>query len=316
MRVALVGPGAIGEKHLDALREADADLSVVVGPDRAATVAFAADHDIAAIESDFRNVLSRDDIDAVVISSPSPVHAEQSRMALAARKHVLCEVPAGLTLAEVRNVAAEAARAERQVMVCHTTRFWAPVLELRRRIDEGSFSAAHVIARSTILRQENVGWTGVVRDWVDDVLWHHGAHLVDTALWLLAEQASVVSGVRGPDWHGSGKHMDVGVSLATPSGRIASLSLSYHARIAVSDYLVIGEDETYEIRNGELWSSDGVVVGGETVAEVQDAAIRAQDKAFVDAIASGTTATPSIADVLPAMEILEAIQKEGRRWES
>lgn len=316
VRIALVGPGAIGEKHVHALRAAGADVAAVVGPDSRATAEFGARHDIASAETDVQSVVSRDDIDAVVISSPSPFHAGQSLAALDAGKHVLCEIPVGLTLEDARTVAAAAERAGRQAMVCHTTRFWAPALELRRLIDDGSFAATHVIARSTIFRQENVGWTGVERDWVDDVLWHHGAHLVDTALWLLAERASVVSGFRGPDWRGSGKHMDVGMVLATDSGRIASLSLSYHARIAVSDYLVIGEEETFEIRDGKLWSSSGVVAGSETVAEVQDAAIRAQDKTFVDAIASGTIASPSVADVLPAMEALAAVEERGRRWTS
>jgi 2-hydroxy-4-carboxymuconate semialdehyde hemiacetal dehydrogenase len=312
----LVGPGAIGEKHLHALRAAGADVAAVVGPDSRAAAEFAARHEVASVETDVQGVVSRDDIDAVVISSPSPFHAGQSLAALDAGKHVLCEIPVGLTLEDARNVAAAAEHASRQAMVCHTTRFWTPALELRRLIDDGSFSARHVIARSTIFRQANVGWTGVERDWVDDVLWHHGAHLVDTALWLLGEQASFVSGLRGPDWPGSGKHMDVGMLLATSSGRIASLSLSYHARIAVSDYLVIGEEETFEIRDGKLWSSSGVVVGSETVAEVQDAAIHAQDKTFVDAVASGTTASPSVVDVLPAMEALAAVEERGRRWTS
>lgn len=316
VRIALVGPGAIGEKHIQALRAAGADVAAVVGPDSRAAADFAARHEIASVESDVQSVVSRDDIDAVVISSPSPFHAGQSLVALDAGKHVLCEIPVGLTLEDARDVAAAAERAGRHAMVCHTTRFWAPALELRRMIDDGSFSAKHVIARSTIFRQENVGWTGVERDWVDDVLWHHGAHLVDTALWLLAEPASVVSGLRGPDWHGSGKHMDVGMVLATPSGRIASLSLSYHSRVAVSDYLVIGEDETFEIRDGKLWSSSGVVVGSESVAEVQDAAIGAQDKAFVDAVASETIASPNVVDVLPAMEVLAAVEERGRRWTS
>lgn len=316
VRVALIGPGAIGERHIHALRAAGAEVAAVVGPNSRATTEFAARHDVPSVESGVQSAVSRDDIDAVVISSPSPFHAAQSLLALDAGKHVLCEIPAGLTLDDAREVAAAAERAGRQAMVCHTTRFWAPALELRRMIGNGSFAATHVIARSTIFRQENVGWTGVERDWVDDVLWHHGAHLVDTALWLLDEPASVVSGVRGPDWHGSGKHMDVGMVLATLSGRIASLSLSYHARIAVSDYLVIGEEETFEIRDGKLWSSSGVVVGSETVAEVQDAAIHAQDKTFVDAVASGTTASPSVVDVLPAMEVLAAVEERGRRWTS
>lgn len=316
VRIALVGPGAIGEKHVHALRAAGADVAAVVGPDTAATGEFAARHDVGSVETDVQRVVSRDDIDAVVISSPSPFHAGQSLAALDAGKHVLCEIPVGLTLEDAHDVAAVAERAGRQAMVCHTTRFWAPALELRRMVDDGSFSAKHVIARSTIFRQENVGWTGVERDWVDDVLWHHGAHLVDTALWLLAEPAAVVSGTRGPDWRGSGKHMDVGMVLATPSGRIASLSLSYHARISVSDYLVIGEDETFEIRDGKLWSSSGVVVASESVAAVQEAAIHAQDKAFVDAVASGTPASPTVADVLPAMEALAAVEERGRRWTS
>ena len=314
VRVALVGPGAIGDSHARALVAAGCELVAAVGPKQDEVEAFARRHGIASTALELEPVLGRNDVDAVAVCSPSPVHAEQAVAALEAGKHVLCEIPAGLTLADTSAVAAAAEKAGRQAMVCHTMRFWGPVLALRRLVESGDVRPTHVVARSTLLRQENVGWTGTPRDWVDDVLWHHGAHVVDTALWLLDEPVATVAGLRGPDWPGSGKHMDVNALLATRSGRLAALALSYHGRVAVNDYLVISEEETYEIRDGKLLSSAGVVDDGGTVAAVQEAAVHAQDRHFVEAVAAGSTVRPAVADVLPAMEVLEQVQEGGRAW--
>jgi 2-hydroxy-4-carboxymuconate semialdehyde hemiacetal dehydrogenase len=314
-RVAIVGPGAMADVHAEALVTAGCSIATVVGPHAGDLRDFADRHDVPSSTTSLDEALTSEALDAVVVCSPSHVHAEQAIRSLAAGKHVLCEIPAGLSLAEAQAVAAAAMRFGRNVMVGHTMRYWAPVVELRRLVEDSGFRPTHVIARMAMLRQTNVGWTGRQRDWVDNVLWHHGAHVVDTVLWLLNEPVVTVQASRGADWDGSGTHMDVGIGLATASGSLASIALSYHARVERNDYLVIGVDETYEIREGRLFSSAGTVVDRGPVADVQSAAVRAQDARFAACVRGEASGYPSVEDVLPAMRVLEDAQVSGRQWQ-
>jgi 2-hydroxy-4-carboxymuconate semialdehyde hemiacetal dehydrogenase len=314
LRVAIVGPGAIADLHAEALAAAGCDLVAAAGPNAADTEDFAHRHGIPTAEAALERVLERADVDALAVCSPSPFHAEQTIQALRAGKHVLCEIPVAVTLADAERVAEVARETGRRVLIGHTMRFWEPVVALRHLVESGSFRATHVIARSTMLRQTNVGWTGKTRDWVDDVLWHHGAHVADTAIWLLGEPPASVTGIRGPEWPGSGNHMDVGLVLGTASGQVATLALSFHSRTPLNDYVVVGEDETYELRDGSLHSSNGVVVDGGSTADVQAAAIRRQDLHFVRSLQAGVSPHPSVVDVLPAMRALSQAHATGRAW--
>ncbi|WP_238011653.1 Gfo/Idh/MocA family oxidoreductase [Dactylosporangium sp. AC04546] len=308
MGVGILGPGAIGACHARAIRAAGGRVVAVAGPKPDENAEFSAEHDIPRSYVDTDELLADDEIDAVVVAAPSPVHAALSVAALRAGKHVLCEIPAGVSLAEAELVARIAAETGRHAAMGHTLRFWAPHLEVRARVERGELRLRHIIARSLQLRQSNVGWTGRTRDWTDSVLWHHGAHLADTALWLLDATEAKVYGGCGPDWPGSGGPMDVGAVLVTPSGDMATLSLSYHSREPVSDYVLIAEDQTLHINDGRLYGPDGVIVDSAGVAATQDAAIEAQDADFLAAVTEGRTPRCTVADVLPAMRVLDALE--------
>ncbi|GAA0992311.1 Gfo/Idh/MocA family oxidoreductase [Acrocarpospora macrocephala] len=306
--IGILGPGAIGACHARAIRAAGGRIVAVAGPKPEENAAFAAEHDIPRAYGDTTALLADDEVNAVVVAAPSPVHASLTVAALRAGRDVLCEIPAGVSLAEAELVARTAAETGRSVAMGHTLRFWAPHLEVRARVERGELRLRHVVARSLQLRQSNVGWTGKARDWTDSVLWHHGAHLVDAALWLLDAPEVSVSGRCGPAWPGSDSPMDVGAVLATPGGDLATLSLSYHSREPVSDYLLIAEDQTLHIRDGRLYGPDGVIVDSPGVAATQDAAIEAQDADFLAAVAEGRAPRCTVADVLPAMRVLDALE--------
>ncbi|MGW3955487.1 Gfo/Idh/MocA family protein [Streptomyces sp. NPDC004752] len=306
--IGIIGPGAIGACHAQAIRAVGGRVVAVAGPKPAENAEFAAEHGIARAYTETAALLDDDAVSAVVVAAPSPVHASLTIAALRAGKHVLCEIPVGVSLAEAESVARTAEETGRIAALAHTLRFWAPMLEVRNRVERGELRLRHVIARSLQLRQSDVGWTGKVRDWTDSVLWHHGAHLVDTALWLLDASEADAHGRCGPSWAGNGRPMDVGALLATPGGGLATISLSYHSRKAVSDYVLIAEDQTLHIEDGRLFGSDGVIVDSPGTAATQDAAIEAQDADFLAAVAEGRVPRCTAADVLPAMRVLEALE--------
>jgi 2-hydroxy-4-carboxymuconate semialdehyde hemiacetal dehydrogenase len=304
LRLGLLGYGAIAGEHARALARIGCSLNVVAGPNAASARTFADTHGFERSAGQVDAVLEAADVDAVVVASPNAVHAEQAIAALRAGKHVLCEVPLAMTAADAEDVAREAADHDLVAMVCHTQRFWAPVARLRELVEAGQLHMYHLVHLTTMLRRENTGWTGAQRTWVDSVLWHHGSHAVDTALWLLNDTVSDVSARAGRRHQDTGLPLDIVIAMQTASGSLASLVLSYNSFQRISELFVIGEEDAFRAIGGTLTGSRGAVTFGDTAA-VESAAIDSQDDLFVRAIVDGTPAWPTPSSVLPAYRVLQ-----------
>ena len=133
--VAILGYGAIADMHAVALRAAGARLLVVAGPNQAEAKEFAGRHGVEAVVTDPAHAIETDGVEAVVIASPSPVHASQVADAIAAGRHVLVEIPLALSAADAEALVAQAAAARRTLMVCHTLRYWQPFHAARAAMD-------------------------------------------------------------------------------------------------------------------------------------------------------------------------------------
>ncbi|MFI6907669.1 Gfo/Idh/MocA family protein [Nonomuraea sp. NPDC050394] len=301
-RLGIVGPGAIAERHAAALAAAGADLVAVAGPDRAQTAAFAARFGIKQVYGTAGDLYAHPGLDAVVIATPHACHAAQTLAALDAGLHVLCEIPLALSLADAEAVAERARATGRLVAVAHTLRFCLPYLRVREEIERGALSVTHVVARTLMLRQDDTGMGGRPRDWTDDVLWHHGAHTVDAALWLLGATRADVHGARGEPWRG-GPPMDAGAVLRVPGGALATIALSYHSRLPARELTIIGQERTLHLSGGLLREHDGTVLldcGDRMEAD----GLARQDADFLDAITLGRPPGCSAADILPATRVL------------
>jgi 2-hydroxy-4-carboxymuconate semialdehyde hemiacetal dehydrogenase len=306
--VAIVGPGAIGDVHAASLARSGIDVRAIVGPIASEREQFAAQHRVLRAYADLSELLAADDIDAVIVATPSHLHAVQTCALLEAGKHVLSEIPLGLNLADALSVVECAERVGRVAMVGHTLRYWEPHRRLQQLLAEREIVPSHVVVRSVSLRQSNVGWTGRVRDWTDNLLWHHGGHAIDAALWHLRDPGTVaVAGRPGPVWPGTGTRMDIAAVLTTSDLRLATVSLSYHSRIGLGDYLVIAPDHTLLVTEGRLLLDGEVSYDAGGVAEAQSAAVVAQDLDFVRAVVHGTVPAITAAGVLPALRVLQAL---------
>ncbi|MFI6299168.1 Gfo/Idh/MocA family protein [Nonomuraea sp. NPDC050790] len=322
-RLGIVGPGAIAERHAAALTEAGADLVAVAGPDREQTAAFAARFGIGRTYGAAADLYAHPGLDAVVIATPHAHHAAQTMAALDAGLHVLCEIPLALSLADAEAVAGRARAAGRQVAVAHTLRFCRPYLRVKEEIERGALHATHVVARTLMLRQDDTGMGGRPRGWTDDVLWHHGAHTVDAALWLLGATHADPHGTRaemqgtgfeahgtGVEVHGTcgepwrdGPPMDAGAVLRVPGGALATIALSYHSRLPARELTVIGEERTLHLSGGLLREHDGTVLA-DCGDRMEADGLARQDADFLDAITTGRPPGCSVADILPAMRVL------------
>ena len=308
MRLALVGHGAMASEHLVVLRELGLEARVVAGPEPVAVQRYAREHGIARATTDARAALTAEDVDVVVIASPSDRHAEQARLAIDAGKHVLIEIPVALSGAEARDLAARALASGRTVMAGHISRYYPAIQLLRARIAGAQLTVHHVIASIGTDKRSNRNWKGEPRDWVDNLLWHHGLHLVDTVLWLLEPDRVIASSVQAGRRHADhGGEMDLGVVLRTASGALATIALSYHAGAQFTRYTIVAEEATlsYEQRSPTDGPPHELLDGG----SFRDL-VMGQDRAFLEACSRGGRAPIPIDAVVPSMELLDRLQAQ------
>jgi len=310
MKLLFVGAGSIAGVHARAMREAGASLEYVVGRVPESTAAFAAEHGFPRYGTDFEAALAEPGLEGVVITTPHRMHAPQALAALARGLHVLVEIPIGMSLAEAQAVADAARRAGRTVMVGHTQRYLPGLLRLREEILVGRLHPYHIAMRWHFFRRENINWKGRRRSWTDDLLWHHGCHLVDAALWLLGMPEVEVAGFLAPPSPKLEIPLDLGLVLRTRAGQIITADMSYNSVRPLFDYTVIGEEDTLTFDGGVLRSKDRVLLEQQPDPAAPEA-VAAQDREFLAAAREGRPAAISPEAVLPAMAVLQRVQELG-----
>jgi 2-hydroxy-4-carboxymuconate semialdehyde hemiacetal dehydrogenase len=310
MNIVLFGTGAIAREHVLAIRalqasRPDLHLYGAYSPRSGSAAAFAAEHELPRATDDPRVFLDDPAVEVVLVCSPSAIHAVQTRAALDAGKHVLCEIPVALTLAEAIELRDVANRQQRTLMVAHTNRYSPPLRALRDRVTRGDLHPTAIVARYLFLRRSNTGWTGRQRSWTDNLLWHHGGHAVDLCCWLLgARETGVVSVVSevAPPHPELGIPLDLSLIVRTAEGRLATIAMSYNSETALHDYTVIGQEATFRVTPAELRNGAGEVV---IAHDLTVNPILAQDADFFDAIRSGAPAPIDVDAILPSLTALQ-----------
>lgn len=314
MNVGLIGYGSIARAHvraIQALQAADARqplaLRSVMGRLAEPTAQFALEHGIVRHTTDLDELLDDRELDAVVVCSPSPAHAEQTERALRAGKHVLCEIPLALSLVDTDGLIALADQVDRRLMVCHTQRYHPALIEARRMVAAGELHPHAIVSRYMFQRRANVNWMGRQRSWTDNLLWHHGCHAVDAALWLLGADTVEVAAQLALPGADLAIPMDLTVVMRTPRDQLATVAMSYNTHIPLHDYLVIGEETTVLYADDQLRDRDRVLVPRRALEGVDDSIAR-QDAAFVAAVRERREPAVSARAVRPAMVALQAAQ--------
>ena len=320
MNVALLGYGAIAREHALAIRRIgqglnswDISLSAVMGRLRAPTQAFADEFGIALATTELEDILEDPGIDAIIVCSPTDLHAEQTERALRAGKHVLCEIPLATSLEETDRLIDLAERSDLQLMVCHTQRYASPLIEARRMIAGGEVRPRAMVSRYLLDKRENVSWTGRRRSWTDNLLWHHGCHAVDAALWLLGEEATDVAARATPLDARLQIPMDLSILLRTTSDQVVTVVMSYRALPPLQDYVVIADETTLVYSENELRDHSRVLVPAGHQELYDTDALDRQDTDFFTSILMGGEPVSSARAVRPAMAALQAAQDELNR---
>ncbi|TWI58324.1 4-carboxy-2-hydroxymuconate semialdehyde dehydrogenase [Pseudomonas duriflava] len=306
IRVLLAGEGAIAATHMQALQGLD-DVEVVclAGGLPDDTARFAAEWGIPNYSLDYELCLLRENLDAVILATPSPLHAQQATQALSAGKPVLVEIPMSLSLSEAEALAKQTCASGQICMIAHTRRFNPSHREIRRRIQAGEFHLQHLVAETYFFRRDNRNMHGQPRTWTDHLLWHHACHTVDLFAWLLEDSEIQVWGIQGPRHPTLGIAMDMTIGMRSVSGVMATLSLSFNNRGPFgSFYRYIGEEDTLHVFRDELKNHEGHII------PLSGNGFALQDREFFAAIREGRQPESSVESCLPAMRLLDQLDRQ------
>ena len=311
VKVAMVGVGAFGNKHLDALAQIpEAEVVVVADPVAAAADKVAGERGVARVETSLEGVLSHDDVDAVILATPTQVHASQAIACLDAGKHVEVEIPLCDNLADGRAVV-EAQERSGKVAVCgHTRRFNPSHQWVRNRITAGDYSIQHMDVQTFFFRRTNTNALGEPRSWTDHLLWHHAAHTVDLFQHQTGSPVVAAHAMQGPFHPELGIAMDMSIQLRTEAGQLCTLALSFNNEGPFGTFFrYIGDTGTYIARYDDLVDGNEEPIDVSAV-DVSMNGIELQDRDFIAAITTGKEPVASVASVLPCYEVLEELQEQ------
>ena len=313
INVALAGAGAFGTKHLDALA-AIADVKVIslMSRDLEKTREVAVKYGIPHVTTDLADSLRIKEVDAVILCTPTPLHASQALACLAAGKHVQVEIPLCDSLKDGQAVAAAARETGKVAMCGHTRRFNPSHQWVRRLILDGEFNIQQMNVQTYFFRRTNMNALGQPRSWTDHLLWHHAAHTVDLFAYQARSPIVKANAIQGPIHPKLGIAMDMSIQLAARNGAICTLSLSFNNDGPLGTFFrYIGDTGTYIARYDDL-------VNGRAETEKIDVSavavsmngIELQDREFFAAIREGREPNASVAQVLPCYEVLDRLEKQ------
>ena len=310
LRIALAGAGAFGEKHLDGLARIDGvEVISLVGRRLGPTQAIAAKYGIGHATTELGEALDQPGLDAVILCTPTQMHASQALQCLDAGKHVQVEIPLCDNLTDGEAVLRKQQGTGLVAMVGHTRRFNPSHQYIHRKIAAGELAVQQMDVQTYFFRRQNINAKGEARSWTDHLLWHHAAHTVD----LFAYQAGPIvkaNAIEGPIHPELGIAMDMSIQLKAESGAICTLSLSFNNDGPLGTFF------RYICDNG-TWIAryDDLVTGKEEPVDVSQVdvsmnGIELQDREFVAAIREGREPNASVAQVMPCYRILDALERQ------
>ena len=310
MRIALAGAGAFGEKHLDGLRLIDGvEITSIISRrlEQAEEVA----HKYGAVHAttELDEALARDDVDAVILCTPTQMHAEQAIACMNAGKHVQVEIPLADSWADAQAVLDKQKETGLVCMVGHTRRFNPSHQYVHNRIVAGEFNIQQMDVQTYFFRRKNMNAKGEARSWTDHLLWHHAAHTVDLFAYQAGRivQANVLEGPHHPEL---GIAMDMSIQLKSESGAICTLSLSFNNDGPLGTFFrYIGDTATYIARYDDLVNGKEEPIDVAHV-DVSMNGIELQDREFISAIREGREPNSSVAQVLDCYRVLGELERQ------
>ncbi|MEP0945103.1 MAG: Gfo/Idh/MocA family oxidoreductase [Rhizobiaceae bacterium] len=311
MRICVAGAaGAFGMKHLDALSNIDGvEVTSVMGVEADDIEGFARERGIGHASTNLEECLARDDVNAVILATPTQIHAVQAIQCLKAGKHVLVEIPMADSLADAEELVRVQKETGLVAMVDHVRRFNPSHQWVHNRIKNGELNIQQMDVQTYFFRRTNMNAMGKPRSWTDHLLWHHACHTVDLFIHQTGEVPTEVFGLQGPKHPDLGIAMDMTIGMKSPSGALCTLSLSFNNDGPLGTFFrYICDNGTYVASYDDLYDGRNEPIDLSGIA-VSNNGIELADREFISAIQEGREPISSVAQGLAAMQVLDAIEK-------
>jgi 2-hydroxy-4-carboxymuconate semialdehyde hemiacetal dehydrogenase len=311
IKVALAGAGAFGIKHLDGIKNIDGvEVVSLISRDLDKTKEVAAQYGIGHVTTELGESLALKEVDAVILCTPTQMHAAQSIACLKAGKHVQVEIPLADTLHGALEVAAMQEQTGLVAMCGHTRRFNPSHQYVHQQITAGKFNIQQLDVQTYFFRRTNMNALGQARSWTDHLLWHHAAHTVDLFAYQCDSPIVKANAVQGPIHPVLGIAMDMSIQLKAANGAICTLSLSFNNDGPLGTFFrYIGDTATYLARYDDLFNGKDEKIDVSQV-DVSMNGIELQDREFFAAIREGRAPNSSVAQVLPCYQVLHDLEEQ------
>ena len=311
MKICVAGAyGAFGLKHLDALKNIeDVEVTSIMGPTESKIKALAAERRINHFSTSLENCIARNDVDAVILSTPTQLHANQAIACMDAGKHVLIEIPMADSLEDSMRVVKKHRETGLTCMAGQVRRFNPSHQWIKNKINSGELKLQQMDAQTYFFRRTNTNAKGQPRSWTDHLLWHHACHTVDLFQYQTGGKATQAFGLQGPIHSELGIAMDMTIGLKATDGAICTLSLSFNNDGPFGTFFrYICDKGTYIARYDDLFDGSNNQIDLTNVA-VSSNGIELIDREFISAIKEGRTPNACVTDVISAMETLDKIER-------
>ncbi|MBY7764849.1 Gfo/Idh/MocA family oxidoreductase [Vibrio fluvialis] len=311
MNICVVGAsGAFGTKHLEALSQIDdVQVTALVGSEVDKMTALGKQYPHAVISDSLSEALKLDNVDTVILATPTHLHASQAIECLEAGKHVLVEIPMADNIEDARRLVETQQRTGLVAVAGHTRRFNPSHQWIHNKIAAGELHIQQMDVQTYFFRRTNTNAKGEARTWTDHLLWHHACHTVDLFQYQTGESASQLQAMQGPIHPQLGIAMDMSIGMKVPSGALCTLSLSFNNDGPFGTFFrYICEEGTYLARYDDLYDGYENPIDLSGVA-VSNNGIELIDREFIAAIREKREPNSSVLQCLSAMETLHKLEQ-------
>jgi len=311
IKVALAGAGAFGIKHLDGIKLIEGvEVISLVSREIEKTRDVAAKYGIGHVTTNLADSLALPEVDAVILCTPTQMHASQAIQCMKAGKHVQVEIPLADSLKDAQAVVALQKQTGLVAMCGHTRRFNPSHQYVHKRVLAGQFNIQQMDVQTYFFRRTNMNALGQPRSWTDHLLWHHAAHTVDLFAYQAGSPVVKANAIQGPIHPTLRIAMDMSIQLKAANGAICTLSLSFNNDGPLGTFFrYIGDTATYIARYDDLYNGkDEKIDVGKVDVSVNG--IELQDREFFAAIREGREPNASVAQVLPCYEVLHQLEQQ------
>jgi 2-hydroxy-4-carboxymuconate semialdehyde hemiacetal dehydrogenase len=310
MKICVAGQGAFGVKHIEAIANIDGiEVATLAGGNPAGTEEVAKKFRIPHWTSDLGESLKQPGVEAVILATPTQMHAQQAEQCMRAGKHVQIEIPIADTLADSERLVKIQQETGVVCMGGHTRRFNPSHQWIHKRIQAGELKVQQMNVQTYFFRRTNMNAAGKPRSWTDHLLWHHACHTVDLFQYQTGELASKANALQGPIHPELRIAMDMSIQMKTPSGAVCTLSLSFNNKGPQGTFFrYICDNGTYVAYYDDLVDGEQKPIDLSKV-DVSMNGIELQDREFFAAIKEGREPNASVAQCLTAMQTLDRLEK-------